>query len=308
MPFAYHSKPFLPAYNTSRICARLYCRSIGIQVESGYGGATITFIAYDIRLDIREGVSVTYVPILILVALVLVVSAFWSRRRSKQRFAQLQDQFTAWVTSDAVADADVKAWIADLPETEIHGLVSRLLSRFQELGMELDWLWDDRLHNRETHNILQYAAVNDLRSRMQGAQAQEDFQAFRVFKTLDEKPKSKASRALSLQLYESLVADGVLGVSTGDLLEGSRRKRQAHIASAIRQAAVDHPETFHQTLKKVVAGNLAATAAEEAAAETPPASTATGSAVEAAEQNGAKTELAASAAADDNKAASEPVA
>jgi hypothetical protein len=174
---------------------------------------------------------------------------FWWNRRRK-RGPSLEERFQSWIQGSDEASSDLKAWSGDLSDKEVKMLVNQLLQHCAELDMELEWLFGEEAFNEQLRSALQGTALAYLTSRMTAARAAEDAQAFRAYQAFDTKPKKH--QEFASQLYTKLVDDGLLSVSTTDLLQRSSKKRTQYVVESIRQSATDKPAAFHQALKAVV--------------------------------------------------------
>lgn len=175
-------------------------------------------------------------------------AGFWWNRRRNQG-PSLEERLQSWIASDN-ANSDLKAWFGELSDKEIKMLVNQLGLHCAELDMELEWLFGEEAFNQELRNALQETVLAYLTSRMTAARAAEDAQAFKAYQAFDAKPKKH--QAFASLLYTKLVDDGVLSVSTTDLLQTSSKKRTQYVVESIRQSATNKPAAFHQALKAVV--------------------------------------------------------
>lgn len=176
-------------------------------------------------------------------------AGFWWNRRRK-RGPSLEERFQSWIQASDEANSDLKAWSGELSDKEVKMLVNQLGQHCAELDMELEWLFGEEAFNQQLRSALQGTALAYLTSRMTAARAAEDAQAFRAYQAFDTKPKKH--QEFASQLYTKLVDDGVLSVSTTDLLQTSSKKRTQYVVESIRQSATDKPAAFHQALKAVV--------------------------------------------------------
>ncbi len=173
---------------------------------------------------------------------------WWNKRRDKG--PTLEERFGAWAMGADDLNEELKTWLGERSEYEIKGLLNQLALYCVEVGMELEWLFGEEAFNEEVRAALGEIVIAYLMSKMTAAQIAEDAQAFKLYQAFDNNPKKQPE--FGNLLYARLVDDGIVSVSTANLLTGSKKKRQEHIISTIRQTAVDKPKAFHQTLKAVV--------------------------------------------------------
>ena len=173
---------------------------------------------------------------------------WWNKRRDKG--PTLEERFGAWVMAADNMNEELKTWLGERSEEEMKELLNQLALYCVEVGMELEWLFGEEAFNEEVRAALAEIVMAYLMSQMTAVQIAEDAQAFKLYQAFDHKPK-KHSEFGNL-LYARLVDDGIVTVSTANLLTGSKKKRQEHILNTIRQTAADKPKAFHQTLKAVV--------------------------------------------------------
>ena len=173
---------------------------------------------------------------------------WWNKRRDKG--PTLAERFGAWMMTKDDFNDELKVWLTERSEEEMKSLLNQLTLYCVEVGMELEWLFGEEAFNEEVRAGLGEIVIAYLTSQMTAAQIAEDAEAFKLYQAFDHKPK-KHSEFGNL-LYARLVDDGIVTVSTANLLTGSKKKRQEHILNTIRQTAADKPKAFHQTLKAVV--------------------------------------------------------
>ncbi len=173
---------------------------------------------------------------------------WWNKRRDKG--PTLEERFGAWMMAKDDFNDQLKTWLTERSEDEMKSLLNQLTLHCVEVGMELEWLFGEEVFNQEVRSALGEIVIAYLMSQMTAAQVAEDAQAFKLYQAFDRKPKKQPE--FGNLLYARLVDDGIVSVSTANLLTGSKKKRQEHILSTIRQTAADQPQAFHQTLKAVV--------------------------------------------------------
>lgn len=173
---------------------------------------------------------------------------WWNKRRKKG--PTLEERFQSWMTADNDIDDEFKTWISEFSDSEIKTLLAQLTLHCAELDMELEWLFGEEAFNQELRAALRNITLAYLMSHMIAARAAEDVQAFKAYQAFNKNPKKHIE--FGNLFYTKLVDNGIVSVSTANLLTNSNKKRQKHIISTIEQVAIDKPKDFHDTLKAVV--------------------------------------------------------
>lgn len=161
--------------------------------------------------------------------------------------------FRAWLKATDKIDPSLQTWLSTLSEEELNTVSQQVASYCKSLGMELDWL----LHaspqlplNQTLQKTMLEIVVADLTSRYKAAQVQDEAKVEATYQAFNKNPESDPN--LIRHLFAKLVDDGLVTMSSSDLLEDDPQKRQEYMINSIRQTASNEPVGFNNALKAVV--------------------------------------------------------
>lgn len=161
--------------------------------------------------------------------------------------------FRAWLKATDKIEPSLQTWLFALSEEEFNTMSEQVATYCKSLGMELDWLLhaSHQLHiNQPLQDTMPEVVIAYLISRHKAAQVQDEAQIFKAYQAFNENPASHAD--LARELFSKLVDNGLVTMSSSDLLDDDPQKRQEYMISTIRQTAKNDPIGFNKALKAVV--------------------------------------------------------
>lgn len=161
--------------------------------------------------------------------------------------------FRSWLRSTDKIEPSLQTWLFTLSEEEFDSINQQVAIYCKSLGMELDWLLDPS-HPLDINQPLQKTMIEMvtayLISRHKAAQVQDDALVFKTYQALNQNPANHPD--LIRQLFAKLADNGLVTISSSDLLNDDPQKRQEYMISTIRQTAKHNPVEFNNTLKALV--------------------------------------------------------
>ena len=230
-----------------------------------------------------------YLPLLILLALVSLLSVLIDRRRTRgasippaanrsaepatttptnaltrltQRFARKpalpDDPVRDWLAAVFVENPAESVWFASLAPEQFKVLRSELTAFCAELGFDLVWLVEQApFKPAALEQTGKTIVTHYCRAVRAAVLIHDEMQALQRYQAFLANPTNKENLAFGQQLYTRLVDEKLAPAATPELLMSGEKERQSFAVQVIQAAAEQNNAAFSAILKAVALGDPA---------------------------------------------------
>lgn len=167
----------------------------------------------------------------------------WVSTQSTTQEFQMFDKLPAQAQS-------VSAWLATLSDKELRQLTTRVAQHTASVGLNLEWLLDNRLDAYPAvKQAIEQTVVLYTINAWRADGVQQDVKAFRAYQAWVQDPPQY--RALGQHLYSALVKQGLVTTSP-DLYLAPEKQRNTEAIKEIKQVAASNPAAIAAIVREYV--------------------------------------------------------